>query len=262
MRRHLLCHIYPQWSGKWLETVKGLLQRWKLFDGRRVVAIATGVECDSPRLVREAFGDDPPEFIELRNVPSLREAASFRQLLERVDGEEGITLYLHGKGSTHGHDSSICHEWREVMLSVCLDHPTLVDCLLTRYPIVGPFKRYNCLTVPWHYSGSHYWFRNRDVFSRDWQRIEQLWFGVETWPGIQFASEEAGCLFCDHAGDLYDEGYWQDTVRPGFRHWQAKLHSLGKSTITPSPTGWWQKLRSRFPRPTGLVGSATAAPAN
>ena len=34
--------------------------------------------------------------------------------------------------------------------------------------------------------GTFYWFRNRDVFAKEWANVQQLRWGVERWPGDMF----------------------------------------------------------------------------
>jgi hypothetical protein len=270
MKRHLLCHIYPFSNGKWRETVAALKHRWQLFDGRKVVAIGLAdprekAAIDPPELVKEAFGDDPPEFIERWNKPHLREVVTFVPLLQAVEPDrEGVTFYCHGKGSSHGHDDSPCHAWRELMFHILLDYPELAACALEKFPLVGCFRRPHRFGLgphQWHFSGTFYWIRNRDVFARNWRKVDRTWFGTESWPGRHFSQDEAGCLFMDNAGDLYDANYWRATVVPSFRLWRERVLSCGASMTACSPPNCLTLFEGPSPALNGQAGSDTTPPA-
>ncbi len=229
--RHLLYHVCPfPGNGVWQRNVDAMLPRLGLFNGRRVVAIATGAGLDPASTVRERFGDGVAEFVEIPNDPKLREVATFAALLSRIQSDDPreVTLYAHAKGVTRP-DSSPCHRWAEVLAEVCLDYWPHVARALKSFPVVGPFKKVGKgwaeSTSAWHYSGSWYWFRNRDLFGRDWRRIDKFWSGIEAYPSLHFRADEAGCLF--HEGpvsqlNLYSQAYWHDVVEPAYAAWRAE----------------------------------------
>jgi hypothetical protein len=88
---------------------------------------------------------------------------------------------------------------------------------MERFSMAGAFRKFGQFTTPgnhrWHYSGTNYWFRHDDVFSRDWQKLDQHFFGTESWPGRMFKPEETACLFADNAGDAYKQHYWDSLAR-------------------------------------------------
>jgi hypothetical protein len=65
--------------------------------------------------------------------------------------------------------------------------------------VVGKPGAYPCLV---HYSGTFFWFRNADVFARNWRTVPPIWGGVEAWPGILFTPGECGTIF------------WEEGIRP------------------------------------------------
>lgn len=261
MIRNLHFCVLPRAHGqKWRKSVEHLKRRWHLFNGRKIVSIFRGTDCDPPDDVRGAFADDSIEYLEFDNDPSLREVVSFVPMLERLESMRGdeITFCCHGKGATHGHDDSICHVWGDLMFSVCLDYQQLVECALQDKPICGAFRtRAGDVGVPWHFSGTFYWIRHDCTFSRNWRNIRRDWMGSESWPGVQFAFEESACLFLDNCNSLYDEDYWARNVFPSFHHWQESLRSCGLSTIPYSPPKWFLQRHPNFRPPNGTDGFGT-----
>lgn len=233
-RRHLVYHILPvAGNGVWRRGVDQLRLRWGLFTGRKVVAVMTGPAgihwLDSPDEVRAYLPADA-EVIELPNNPALREVISWVPLWDRVlDGADpaDAICYAHAKGVTRNVDpGNSCQWWASLLYSLTLDHWPLVEEHLRRHPITGPFKKVGRGFVgsrsAWHYSGSFWWARAGEFARREWRAVDHLWWGNESYPGLAYRVDEAGCLF--HEGtvptlDLYSPGYWDGTVRPEYAKW-------------------------------------------
>lgn len=231
--RNLLYYLYPvAGNGVWQRNVAQLLRRMHLFNGQRVVAIAHDGRTDPPGHVEDLFADTVQDFIVLRNDPGLREAAALPLLLERVrtDDPAQVTFYGHAKGVTRPVNPGVtCHPWADILYETCLDYRPLVEDVLTRHPIAGSFKKVGAgfagSPSSWHYSGGFFWFRNRELFARDWRRLDRRWWGAEAAPGLWFRPEEAGVLF--HEGrvpglDLYHMGYLRGTVLPALERWRQR----------------------------------------
>lgn len=264
--RNLVCHILPRSRGqKWRATVEHLRRRMALFNGKRIIAVATDTDCDSAEDVKAAFGEHAAsiEWLTFQNDPGLREVISFVPMLERVaslDPNEA-TFICHGKGSTHGHDDSVCHLWRDMMFETCGAWP-LVECALGDHAVCGAFRMFGAMAVDWHFSGTFYWIRHDKAFSRDWRRIRREWAGTEVWPGDQFLREESTCLFLDDVrNSLYDENFWEVTVLPALQIWKDRLRACGLSMTAYSPPTWFLQRHPNFLSQTGPAGSATTAPA-
>ena len=220
---HVVCHIYPKVGSTWRTIVDGLRKRQSMFDGKRIIGIVTGENLENPDTVKKELSDFGTHWIINANDPGLREVVTLRPAIdELMKDPSGNAFYCHSKGATHSPDS-ICQEWREVMLSVCLDFPALINAALADRPICGPFRRYGGLGVEWHYSGAFYWFRLEDLWMREWRYVQNTWYGVETFPACNFHPPEARCLFLDHCGDLYDPDYWDRVVRPAFDIWKKRI---------------------------------------
>ena len=231
--RNLMMHIIPiSGNGVWQWNVAELLKRMDLFDGKRVVAILTpNANCkytlDIVDQVKDAFLEHRiDEWVVRENIPRLREVVTWPLLLESLSKEPGVTFACHAKGVTHGMES-ITHRWTEAMWRTCLDDWPSVERALTQYSMAGSFKRYGQFKTHgnhrWHYSGTFYWFRNDDVFrtGKDWQSIDQQFFGNESWPGRMFKPHEAACLFMDDSPDLYQSDSWSKRVEREYELWKA-----------------------------------------
>src|SRR5690606_265454 len=106
----------------WRRNVQQLLPRMDLFNGRRVIAIATGDGLASPDEVVRAFAGFEVEFLTRPNSRVLRENVTFMALLERVANPDPAeaTFYAHAKGVTRP-DELGPELWRNAMYHELLD---------------------------------------------------------------------------------------------------------------------------------------------
>jgi hypothetical protein len=230
--RNLLYHVYPIPGGVWRYNVSLLLPRIGLFNGRRVVTVVTDHHTEDPSEVERAFSGEVDEFIRLQNRPELREVHTFELLFSRVQSRRPghATFYGHAKGVTRkGHPQVM--DWTRLLYETNLDYWPAVEELLGKYPVVGSFKKtgrgwpvYESLSE-WHYSGSFFWFRNRELFSKpDWFRIDRFWSGIEPYPSLHWSVRDAGCLFMEGpvpSINLYDSAFVRDIVVPSWEGWKA-----------------------------------------
>ncbi len=244
MIRNLICHVYPRRTGQqWRRTVEHLLRRRELFGGRRIITIATDETTDTVQTVRSALADFEAEFLEFRNC-ALQETSTFLPAMDLIanTNHDEITFRCHAKGSTHSSDDAASHIWADAMFETCLDYPELVDCMLEKLAIVGPFRSHGLWPFPghhgWHYAGSMFWVRHDRTFSRDWRQLMPTFFGVEAWPGI-FPIEESGCLFGDHADTqhLYSPEFWRHNITPSLQLWRESLNKCGLVPISEKLSG-------------------------
>lgn len=221
--RNFLMHIWPtKDSSAWRWNCDQVLKYQHLFNSKRVIGIAYGDNTESPDVVKEYLKDFTDDFVVVRNDPKIREGATFLKLLEAVACvcPNEFTFYCHAKGARHkagfNTEGSTLHMWTEAMYYHCLSNWEIIRRSLEKKAMTGCFKRYGNFKTPgnhrWHYSGSFYWFRNKDVFSRNWNKIDKMFFAVESWPGLLFTSKEVDCLFLDNCGDLYKMDYWKNEV--------------------------------------------------
>lgn len=228
--RNLIMHIWPvKGYGAWQWNCDQLLKRASLFNGKRVIAIVTSDVTDSPEAVKEYLKDFTDDFIIMPNHSGLREVITFIPMLEKVSSlaTDELTFSCHAKGVRHSagptDDKTTVFKWADTMYQSTLDYWPYVSKLLENNSMVGSFRRFGEFTTPgnnrWHFSGTFYWFRHKDVFTNQWRKVDQKFFGTESWPGHLFQPTETASIFMDHASDLYDLRYMHQTILPAWEAW-------------------------------------------
>lgn len=252
-RRHLSYHVYPVKGSPWRERVERVVKSWSLFDGVKVVAVATDDRTDSFDDVVDLLpsGDDVI-YREFANEPKLGETLTWEwrwaEVLDVADDSDAV-LYGHAKGTTRG--PGVCQEWSELCHSLSLGHWTETEELLRRYPIVGSLRKHgNGFPPPskgdWHYSGTFYWVRAGDVRSRGFRKVAPHRWGVESWPGETFGIEEAASLFGEFKNPggpgnypefeaYHTDRTWRENVMPAYQRWLSARDPNGIpiDVITP-----------------------------
>jgi hypothetical protein len=223
--RNLIYHLYPKkGNGVWQWNVQELLKRINLFDGKRVIAIVTDSSTDDPSLVKQAFAGSVHDFIVLPNDSKLREVVTFKALFNRVETHDPkqVTLYAHGKGVRHGMSDETQRtpqRWAEMIYESMLDYWPIVEQRLVEYPVVGSFKKvgrgFRESKSTWHYSGSWTWFRNRDMFMKDWEKIDNYWYGIEPYFSLHFPKEQAGVVFKEGIVGVCNDGNREHAMARG-----------------------------------------------
>jgi hypothetical protein len=212
--RHMIYHIWPtKRSDAWKWNVTELRKRIELFNGLRIVGIAEASDCDSVDDVKAAFaGVRIDHWVIVPNDEKLGEGATFRKMMELLPrGINDITWYGHAKGTKYPQgQAGIVPRWTSLMYRSTLDHYSEVYKSLEQFPITGSLKRYGEFNKPntwrWHYSGTFYWFRNKETFSRpEWTRLVPFYGCVECWPSCVYRATEGGVLLGNDVGLLYLE---------------------------------------------------------
>jgi GR25 family glycosyltransferase involved in LPS biosynthesis len=228
VKSNLIYHIWPRrGNGVWQWNVSQLLQRIEQFTGTRSIGVATSDDADALEVVQSAFdGTRIDNWIVVPNDPHLGEVATFGKLLETLPKEDhSVTFYGHAKGVRYD-DPMQTKAWTAMLYEVCLDDPDYVRASLDQFPTTGPFIR----TTPWEggakhhwfFSGSFFWFRNADAFSKpDWSMIRQDYWGSELWPSSLFTRTESGELFGQECGHLY-EPHELERMRAWLADWRSK----------------------------------------
>lgn len=227
--RNMLYHVWPHRNGLWRPSIMSILRRAELFNGKWIVGIVTDGNCENYNEVIKAF-DGRIDKVILKENKGLREIHTLEDMLAEVasDNEQEVTFYSHSKGMTHQVEHT-SHLWSDVMRETLLDYWPVVASVLETKAIAGSFKKighgFAESASDWHYSGSFFWFRNRDLFRRDWRMHDQIWFGVETWPSLMFRIHESGTVFYDgRVGEmnLYESEYWRTNVTPFLNSWKER----------------------------------------
>lgn len=224
-KKNLLMHIWPtKGNNAWRWNCDRIKKRIDLFNGKRAIGIAYDDKTESPEVVKEYMKGYVDDFVIVKNNPFKREGTTFTELLEKVESKDKneITFFCQAKGVRHGgnfeNNEFTLHLWTDAMYRICLDNWNSVKNNLKDFAMTGSFRRFGQFKTPgnnqWHYSGSFYWFRNKDVFERNWRNLDNMIFAVESWPGLMFKADETGCLLFDNIGDLYSVDYWKSEIQP------------------------------------------------
>ena len=217
----------------WLQR---LIDHHEIWNGRKLISVPT-VEKKRDRnhtdiglfnrKYRDRLENLGYEIFEVKNSKKLRETVQFIDLIRKLKTENPNEVFcnMHTKGVTHAHyRESTTHEWGELMWqTVILNWKKAIESL-NGHACTGSFKRHGAFSTPgnnrWHYSGTFYWIRLIDLFRREWEYVDQHFYGTESYVGSHFKSEEAACLFLDQCQDPYKEDYWRSTVNPEFEKWR------------------------------------------
>jgi PAS domain-containing protein len=230
-KRNLLYHITPFATNDiWLRNVRQLLKRIDLFNGRRVIAVATGDGLVPPDEIRNAFGRHEIEILTRPNSSELRENATFLPLLKRIADPDPhtATFYAHAKGVAKDvlclGDPLGSRYWRNAMYHELLDDWERINELLEDYAIVGTHRRQHNedhriypdgqSESSWHFAGTFFWFRNADVFATNqWREVWQpTGWGAEAWPGRMFDFEQSACVAYDGLVDHYNPASYDPQI--------------------------------------------------
>lgn len=208
-RLNLLYHVCPLKSNDvWRANVRQVVRRLRIFNGRKVVAIATGNKLHGVDIVRKAFDDPAIEYLEIPNDRELREVATFLPLLEAVksDDPEEASFYGHTKGNSTRDNALGAEMWRNAMYHHLLDHVNVCRDLLLKHPCVGTHKmHFGDATTPypsglrhgaWMFAGTFFWFRHDAVFAHPrWRDVPRDRYGAEAWLSGLFEPDEAATVF-------------------------------------------------------------------
>lgn len=229
-KRNLLYHVWPAKGATWRWNVEQLLKRIDMFNGHRIVSVVHDARSEDPAAVRDMLAGHGCEFVVAPNDPR-GQAAVFPALLEKLKetGPDEYTFYGHAKGVKYGAVlPGPVRKWTLALYEANLDDWLTVRKQLERHPMTGAFKmrgQFAChqRLGDWHYSGTFFWFRNGEVFSRDYRRVPEFYHGVEVWPGLLFSAEEAGCLFVDALREVpYLDRFWRHTGDAALTRWKAQ----------------------------------------
>lgn len=242
-RRNLLYHIWPVRNSLWRWNVEQLLKRIELFNGKRVISVFVDERTESEEAVRAVFAGHGCEFLVRPNDPR-GEAAVFPDLLERVNSVDPneVTFYAHAKGVRYGSQvTAPLRKWIETLYRVNLDDWLAVKRQLNRYSMTGAFKMYGRFAThrqmgDWHYSGTYFWFRNQAVFSKNYLRVPDFYYGVEAWPGLLFEGQQTGCLFMDRINEPpYLQRFWQRAGDRALAAWASQTRGMVPPSDLVSP---------------------------
>lgn len=229
-KRHLTYFVYPRSSNDmWRWNCNQLRERIELFNGHRVILIATDETTDTAEDVRRYLSIDA-EYLERPNHRTLHEAAWWPTQLDAVApycGAGDVVFSAHAKGISKPREP--VRLWAQTMYEACLDFWPLVAEALQTHTTAGPFRRRGVTPqMPgssWHYSGTFFWWRAGDMMSRaGWNNPASTKWAQEGWPGRLTELAESACLFGEDVTwqascGLYSASTWR-TLRPAWDEWK------------------------------------------
>ncbi|MGH7139954.1 MAG: class I SAM-dependent methyltransferase [Pirellulales bacterium] len=255
---NLIYHIWPVASNElWTWNVERLLQRIDLFNGKRIVAIATDEETVPADEVKRALEGHGITFITMANDARMREATTFLPLLDEVYtlDESEATFYAHAKGVSRARSVHIVERaWAECMYHHCLDFPERVREALAHKAMYGVSFP---IETAWIFPGTFWWFHNATLFKRrDWRTLgngvstEGVGWSVEAFPN-RFFPNDCERVYPpelnypeDKTFGLYDQRIWKTDVRIASLNERAKWrwgHAIESEWLT------WGKILSGDP---------------
>lgn len=209
-RLNLLYHVCPlKKNDVWRANVRQIVRRSNIFNGRKVIAVVRGNGLHGLDVVRHAMGDDAVEYLELPNDEQLRETATFLPLLESIESTdpEEASFFAHTKGNSTRNNALGVELWRNAMYHHLLEGVNVCRDLLATHPCVGthktqwpadesPYPTSVSNRYRWMFSGTFFWFRHVEVFSRcNWSEVKQDRYGAEAWLGHMFRPEQGATVF-------------------------------------------------------------------
>lgn len=222
-RRNLLFFLLPlrNPSRVWQWHVKRLRRYLSIFNGHRLVTIATGGELlDSPSKVRREFGADAKRIVfrELPNDSRTWEAPALRQMLRTVKSTRAneASFYFHAKGVRRIEQTAV-RPWCESLYRSLLGNPETTLDTLTQAKACGASMRQGDPSGgrrdagAWHFSGNAWWVRHDALFGAcDWERpfeAEANPWSAEAYLSTRFDRHEVVDV-CQSTGDVYDASTW------------------------------------------------------
>lgn len=212
---NLIYHIYPV-RGAWewhAERVNDLLLT---INGKAIIGIVTDDTTATLDEVKTLIPDSRVIWIQNENIPetgdlALRgkpfgEVATFEQALPMLaDTGDSITIYAHAKGvRSHTKHCEAVRLWTEMMYEVLFAQAETIAAMEQGFDFFGAFRTFGFRPFRpkygWHFSGTCFSFRTRVAFDGNTPvPVQQVYGGVEAWPGDVSPAHKAFCSFEDNS---------------------------------------------------------------
>jgi len=213
--RNLIYHCSPfDGNDVWLRNLAQLRRRWRVFNGRRIVSVATGPGMVPLERVKRFLPDAAIEWLTFPNCKIQRECTSFYPMLDMLTPSPfEATFYAHAKGVTRNPCDDNVTSWRNNMYANLLDRAERCMDLLASHPCVGCYRMFHRAgglrkathltdrerACEWHYAGTYFWFRNSHVLGRDdWRSVLMGGWAVEFYLPQLFRHSQAACVYGDN----------------------------------------------------------------
>lgn len=213
---NLIYHLYPV-KGKWEWHAERINDILGLITGKAIIGIVSDGSTSTLADVRQLIPDERVIWIENPNIAesgdlSLRgepfgEVVTLQQALPMLfDTGDSITIYAHGKGiRDHTRKDNAVRLWAEMMYqTTSLAHKETFAALEKGYDFFCSFRTFGSAPfVPefrWHPSGTYFNFRTQVAFiDGEMIPVQQVYGGVEAWPGDVVPASRSYCSFEDNS---------------------------------------------------------------
>jgi hypothetical protein len=209
MKRNLIYFIYWSPENGMLEYNLKLLEKYlHLFDGKIIFFIA------GAKHIKFVLYEKYKNAIlkEVPNDPVNGEKEYFKEALSLLPKDDSITFYAHAKGVSRKRDKPL-EWWVKMLYKGNLD--TMPD--MENHIFSGCFGKIRTASrqcpLNFHYSGSFFWFRTKDVLKRYEKKkiipknIDTRWF-TENFPA--FIAKQEECEFRLWSGDEKEINFYSD----------------------------------------------------
>lgn len=195
-KRHLLYHVYPSRKNDiWKRNIDRLMEHIDIFNGRRLIAVATGTGSLSFDEVANYLTGLRAQTFECPNDAELREVATFPSLIKQVadiTSMQEAVFYAHTKGNTTGESVEGATIWRNIGYAYLLGGWQRCMRLLEDYSAVGIHKlHWGNMRSPyptrlahgnWMFAGTFFWFLPAITHAfDDWRHVAWDRYGAEAW---------------------------------------------------------------------------------
>jgi hypothetical protein len=215
MKKNLIYFIWWNPDNGMLEYNLNLIEKYlHLFDGH-ILLISAGYDLfENERIAIKYFGDDLyKKMVIVKNDPINGEKDYFKLAIKYLPKDDSITFYAHAKGVSRVVNDPL-KWWVKLLYKGNLE--TLPDMETNFFSgCFGKLKPSRQCPLGWHYSGSFFWFKTKEVLERYEtteipKEIDNRWF-TENFPALIAKQEE--CEFRLWSGNerkmnFYDHYWW------------------------------------------------------
>jgi hypothetical protein len=213
VRKNLIYFIYWSPENGMLEYNLNLIERYlTMFDGKIIVILAGTDKEEHKRFINYSLWDNTM-FVFVNNDPEFGEKNHFKLALKLLPEDDSITFYAHAKGVSRVVNDPL-KWWVKLLYEGNLETlPNMETNLFSG--CFGKLRASTQCPLGWHYSGSFFWFKTKEVLERHEKikipkEIDNRWF-TENFPALIAKDHE--CEFRLWSGNersmnFYSHDWW------------------------------------------------------
>lgn len=205
---NLLFHFYCKKHPMTTYAIEQLSKHLYIFDGYKHISVSiplnyTEEDYEVLLSILERF-DQTCLITICLNDPKIREGKTFytshlpllsKHIENKTLSDDNYTFYGHSKGNSKETGDFGINCWVKYLWKYNIElFYSKVKPYFGQYKFIGVNKttlEFNLLGVPFHYSGTFYWFQTKILQENNWNRQTGHILDVEMWPGLMVKTEEA-----------------------------------------------------------------------